>query len=165
MNPHRPWHYMSTVLACLLSCTLLISSLQAQISSFPLDNQLYPRDLSTNRGTVTVSGSVSQTTNYRQMRLYVYRDGNWINSYTATLTYVNGTASYTFSVQIPAERNNYRFALYGATRWSENHIRTANNVVAGDAYIIQGQSNAVANLRGSGNTANNADDPSCIWQW
>ncbi len=99
------------------------------------------------------------------MRLYVYRDGNWINSYTATLTYVNGTASYTFSVQIPAERNNYRFALYGATRWSENHIRTANNVVAGDAYIIQGQSNAVANLRGSGNTANNADDPSCIWQW
>jgi hypothetical protein len=94
------------------------------------------------------------------MRLYVYRDGNWINSYTATLNFSNGVASYNFNVQIPAERNNYRFSLYGATRWSENHLRTANNVVAGDAYIIQGQSNAVANLRGSGNTANNADDPS-----
>jgi hypothetical protein len=94
------------------------------------------------------------------MRLYVYRDGNWINSYSFTLNYFNGTASYNFSVQIPAERNNYRFALYGATRWSENHIRTANNVVAGDAYIIQGQSNAVANLRGSATTSNNADDPS-----
>lgn len=160
MKPHRPWHYMSTVLACLLSCTLLVSTLHAQISVFPSDNQLYPRDLNTNRATVTVSGNVSQTSNYRQMRLYVYRDGNWINSYSFTLNYFNGTASYNFSVQIPAERNNYRFALYGATRWSENHIRTANNVVAGDAYIIQGQSNAVANLRGSGNAANNADDPS-----
>ncbi|MBL7768375.1 MAG: T9SS type A sorting domain-containing protein [Flavipsychrobacter sp.] len=160
MNPHRPWHCMSYVLACLLSCTLMVSSLNAQVTRFPSDNQLYPRNISTNRAAVTVSGTVSQTSNYRQMRLYVYRDGNWINSYTVNLSYSNGRASYNFSVEIPAERNNYRFSLYGATRWSENHIRTANNVVAGDAYIIQGQSNAVANLRGSGNTANNADDPS-----
>lgn len=160
MKPHRPWHSVSITLACLLSCTLFVTSLHAQVTSFPQDNQLYPRDLSTNRGTVNVAGSVAQTSNYRQMRLYVYRNGNWINSYTASLTYSNGTASYSFTVQIPAERSNYRFALYGATRWSENHIRTANNVVAGDAYIIQGQSNAVANLRGSGASSNNADDPS-----
>lgn len=159
MNPHRPLYCMSLILACVLSCTFLASPLHAQIANFPLDNQLYPRNLSTNKGSVKVSGKVAQTTNYRQMRLYVYRDGNWINSYTVNLTYSNGVASYNFTVQIPAERNNYRFSLYGATRWSENHLRTANNVVAGDAYIIQGQSNAVANMRGSGYTENNADDP------
>ncbi|KYP15621.1 sialate O-acetylesterase [Flavihumibacter sp. CACIAM 22H1] len=161
MKPHhRPWQAMSTVVACLLCCILSVTELAAQITTFPLDNQLYPRDLSTNLATVRVAGTVSQTTNYRRMRLYVYRDGNWIRTLTFDLSFSNGNANYNFDVQIPAERNNYRFSLYGVSVWSESHLRTVNNVVAGDAYIIQGQSNAVANLRGATNTANNADDPS-----
>lgn len=159
MKPHRPRHYMSKILTCLISCTLLVTLLHAQVSRFPLDNQLYPRDLTTNRATVSVAGTVSQSTYYRQMRLYVYRDGIWISTKTVSLTFYNKKANYQFSVEIPAERNNYRFVLYGVTSWGEKLIRTANNVVAGDAYIIQGQSNAVANLRGTSNTANNADDP------
>ncbi|WP_290794342.1 sialate O-acetylesterase [Flavihumibacter sp. UBA7668] len=161
MKPHhRPWQVMSTFLTFLLCSIISVTELAAQINTFPLDNQLYPRNLSTNRATVRIAGMASQNSNYRRMRLYVYRDGNWISTYTFNLSYWNGTANYSFDIQIPAERNNYRFSLYGASSWSETHLRTVNNVVAGDAYIIQGQSNAVANLRGSSNTANNADDPS-----
>jgi len=159
MKLYYPRVSMSKILACLFSCTFIVSTLYAQVSKFPLDNQLYPRDLVTNKATISIAGTVSQSTYYRQMRLYVYRDGNWISTRTVNLTYYNKKASYQFLFDIPAERNNYRFVLNGATSWGEKHIRTANNVVAGDAYIIQGQSNAVANLRGVSNTANNADDP------
>jgi hypothetical protein len=93
------------------------------------------------------------------MKLYVFRDGKRISTHSFTLSFSNRSANYSFNIEIPAERNNYRFSLYGATSWSESHQRTVNNVVAGDAYIIQGQSNAVANLRGSSTTENNADDP------
>lgn len=160
MNPHhRPWHTMSTYLTCLLLFLLSVTELAAQITTFPMDNQLYPRDLNTNQATVRVAGSVSQNTSYRRMRLYIYRDGNYLSTLTTELNYWNSSANYSFDVNIPAERNNYRFALYGASSWSETHLRTVNNVVAGDAYIIQGQSNAVANQRGSANNSNNADDP------
>ncbi len=160
MEPRRPRNVVSVYLACILTCMFAAVLVNAQITSFPSDYQLYPRSLSTNKATIRVAGSVAQTSAYRKMKLYVYRDGNRINTYTTDLYYSNGKASYKFDVPITAEKRNYRFALYGTTRFSEIHIKTANNVVAGDAYIIQGQSNAVANQRTSSTTANNADDPS-----
>lgn len=161
MKPHhRPRHGMSSYLAYLLLLLLPVSELAAQVTNFPMDYQLYPRNLTTNQATVRIAGTVAQSTGYRQMRVYLYRDGNYVSTTNFTLQFRNNSASYSFDINIPAERNNYRFSLYGVSNSRETLIRTANNVVAGDAFIIQGQSNAVANQRGSTNTANNADDPS-----
>lgn len=133
-------------------------NLNAQVTSFPKDYQLYPRNLSTNRATINISGTLNQTTGYTRVRLYVYRDEILINTISNTLSFNNGVAAYSISTEIPAELNNYRFTLFGGNQWTETQLRTAANVVAGDAFIIQGQSNAVASLRGSTANGNNADD-------
>jgi hypothetical protein len=132
----------------------------SQSTVFPKDYQLYPRDLATNTATIRVQGTINQSTGYSQVRLKRYRNGSLQNTLYINLDYVNGVAAYDITDEIPAELINYRFSLYGYKSLNETLLQTANNVVAGDAYIVQGQSNAVANMRGTYSTANNADDPS-----
>ncbi|ULQ58443.1 T9SS type A sorting domain-containing protein [Flavihumibacter rivuli] len=84
-----------------------------------------------------------------------YRDGSLINTSTIVLAYQNNKASYLFKETITAELHSYSFELLGSTGTNETLIQAATNVVAGDAYIIEGQSNAVANNRTSPYTVEN----------
>ncbi|GAO42825.1 T9SS type A sorting domain-containing protein [Flavihumibacter petaseus] len=147
---------------CFLVLSVVSSGLTAQVTltKFPKDYQLYPRDLNTNKAVVDITGTVSASTNYTQIRLKKYRDGNLQSTTNYTLFYLGPTTTFSFSPEITAELHTYKFVLYGYKNFKETQIATVNNVVAGDAYIIQGQSNATANLRGTYSTANNADDPS-----
>lgn len=125
---------------------------QVSLNQFPKNKQLYPRNVSTNQGTAVVSGTVSST--YTSMRLKVYRDTLSNNTYNQNLTFVLGSANFSFSVPVTAELLNYRFDLFGVNSGGETLIQSATEVVAGDAYIINGQSNSVANmylLSGNGN--------------
>ncbi|ULQ52251.1 T9SS type A sorting domain-containing protein [Flavihumibacter fluvii] len=132
----------------------------AQVTVFPLNYQLYPRNVNTNTATVRVNGSLNLSSGYTQVRLKCYRDGVLINTITNTLVYDgNNTAFYIFTQDITAELRNYTISLFGVQNSQETLIRSANNIVAGDAYIIQGQSNAVANNRSTSaySTANDAE--------
>jgi hypothetical protein len=149
-----PWTFT------LLILSIGYGSLVAQVVDFPKDYQLYPRDISSNKANIHVSGNVDESSGYTEVRLKRYRDGSLAKTINVPLTYNNGSASYDISDQITAELKNYKYSLYGFKNLQETLIKTANNVVAGDAYIVQGQSNATANLRGPFSTANNADDPS-----
>ncbi len=144
----------------LFSGLSLILKSQITLTSFPKDYQLYPRDIATNKATINIAGTVSKSTGYTQVRIKRYRDGDLENTTRLSLVYINGTASFQCINQITAELKSYKFVLYGYKNSRETQITSVNNVVAGDAYIIQGQSNATANLRGVFSTANNADDPS-----
>lgn len=125
---------------------------QVTVDDFPEHLQLYPRDLTTNQGTVVSSGLVDNAgVSFTEMRLKVYRNHVLQTTETAALTYGAGTAPFSFSYDIPAELANYKFELYGFDG-AETFIQEADSVVAGDAYVIQGQSNAVAEMRdGSAN--------------
>lgn len=127
-----------------------------------MNYQLYPRDLVTNKATIHVTGTMDISSGYTQVRLKRYRNGSLQKTTNITLVYdlLTGIASYDIYNEITAELATYKFSFYGYKNNSETLIKSVNNVVAGDAYIIQGQSNAVANLRGVFSTANNADDPS-----
>ncbi|ULQ50740.1 T9SS type A sorting domain-containing protein [Flavihumibacter fluvii] len=133
----------------------------AQVNNFPKDYQLYPRNLSTNKGIVNISGTLKKTSGYSAVRLKVYRDNLLLTTTNLNISYnKKGNANYSFNSEIVAELANYTFSLFGVRSGIETLIKTAGNVVAGDAYIIQGQSNAVANLRVSTTFEDNADDPS-----
>jgi hypothetical protein len=152
-------HRKNSLLSLLFVLCVQTGMIQAQVTSFPSNNQLYPRDLSTNKATILVSGSLKNTTAYTQVRLKKYRNGVLQTTSTLNLVYNSkGIAKYNFSSQIPAELANYKFSLYGFKNNTETLIKSANKVVAGDAYIIQGQSNAVANLRGEFTTENDANN-------
>ncbi|MCB0533453.1 MAG: T9SS type A sorting domain-containing protein [Lewinellaceae bacterium] len=103
--------------------------------------QLLPRDLITNKGTVPIKGALSDPNAYDQLRLDVLRDG-----LLQQTLYDNTPQDFAFEPQITAELAGYDFQLYGIKNQSANLELEVCDVVAGDAYLIQGQSNALAQV-------------------
>lgn len=129
---------------------------QGNLTAFPVTNQLYPRVVPANpalNGTATVNfiGTINQGVNYTQVRVKVLRDddGNGPGGYilkqtlTQNISTTSSPANFSLSHQLPAELFDYRYELYGFNG-TEILLVSADKVVAGDAYIINGQSNAEA---------------------
>lgn len=110
------------------------------LTSFPHNNQLYKRNLATNIATIVINATTNSTSGFSFVTLEVYRNNILHNSYNTTLTYNNGIAPINFSVPIIAELAQYKFVLKGN---GNAILAEADNVVAGDIYIVTGQSNSV----------------------
>jgi len=130
---------------------------QVSIDAIPLNKQLVARDVGTNLGKVIIGGTVDKTgvnPDYDAIEIDVFKN-NEINAYqtqSQSLDYGGGTsASFSINIFINAEFTNYSFKVFGKI----GSIRTAiplpmgtgNDIVAGDVFVIQGQSNAVATMR------------------
>ena len=104
---------------------------------FPSDRQLYPRNTTSNTAIVEISGRFSNV--HRNLVLKAYRNGELWKTWSRS---AEQAPDFLFRVAIPAELANYDFELHsGGTV-----LRTAQDVVAGDVFVINGQSNAVAGL-------------------
>lgn len=114
---------------------------RAALTQAPLHDQLVPRDLATNKGTVVFSGTLPDPAVYDEMRLDV-----WRNDALLQTLYDDSPQAFSFSTEIPAELANYTFRLAGRKNQQWHTEAEACDVVAGDAYLIQGQSNAVAGV-------------------
>lgn len=112
---------------------------QIALAEAPQHYQLVARDLAGNKGNVRYLGNPGL---YDELRLEVFRN----NQLVQTLYDMMPQASFFFEVEIPAELANYEFRLKGLKNGVEYPEAGACNVVAGDAYIIQGQSNALASI-------------------
>ena len=124
-------------------------------NTIPLNNQLVGRNTTTNNGTVIINGEVnSNTINYEQIVVEKYRNNILSSTTPQTLNYTGNIAPFNFSIDIPAELAQYTFKIYGKIGTILTLEKTITNVVAGDVYIIQGQSNAEAMMRLEGTTAN-----------
>lgn len=146
---------------------LFVTSLSGQVSftSLPMDRQLVARDLVSNNGTVIIQGIYDRTganPNYSAIRVRVFKNGNPHDVVTQSLSYGgNNQAIFDFGININAELSKYSFEIYGVLGGSEDLLdlpNDANNVlddiVAGDVYIIQGQSNAEAIMYDGSSNAN-----------
>lgn len=109
--------------------------------SIPEHFQLFPRDRATNKGIVPIKGALSAPDAYDQLRLDVLRDG-----LLQQTLYDNTPQDFAFEPQITAELAGYDFQLYGIKSQSPSLELEVCDVVAGDAYLIQGQSNALAKI-------------------
>jgi hypothetical protein len=70
------------------------------------------------------------------------RNGS-INKYQkATLTFSGSSANFSTKFQIPAELAEYDFEVYGFKGKDSSLVVKRKNVVAGDAFLVSGQSNA-----------------------
>ena len=118
---------------------------QTVVEQFPNNLQLYPRDRATNLASVQISGRFGTTHN--EVILNVYREGALWKTLSRSTT--NG-ADYAFTVELPAELANYDFELIatGANN-VQTVLKTAQKVVAGDVFVINGQSNAAAGIYSS----------------
>lgn len=120
----------------------------------PTDLQFYPRD-EMNRGWVVISGRVDVEF-VREIRVRSWRDDQ---SWYGVTQYVDASR---FSLRIPIEAGLY---LYRVEVWGvlydgeEQLIARAGELVAGDVFLIQGQSNAVATDVHHENLANESQSP------
>ena len=121
------------------------SSYDVDFTAFPERLQVYPRNRTTNTATVPVAGSELMG-GFSAAVLRVYRNGTQVGTdQVQTLTYSGGSAPFSFSPTIPAELAHYDIELL--LRDSSNQlfsVQRAQDIVAGDVLVIQGQSNALA---------------------
>lgn len=150
---------MKYALIILFSHISLLAIGQINYTAVPIDLQLVARDKVTNLGNVKIEGNVDQSSGYDSIKVEMYRNEVLLNSVDKELIYIDSKASFEFNVSIQAELANYSFKIFGYK--SSGAIfelnKTISNVVAGDAYIIQGQSNAVASIRTGSANSNKSD--------
>ncbi len=138
---------MKNILTFLLIFIVSISYGQVTFTTVPLDKQLVGRDVVTNLGDVIIEGEVNNVgVTYNAIEIKLYRDGIVQNTstQTQTLTFTGNLAPFNFSIPIIAELHNYSIKIYGKQGTTLTLEKEVVDIVAGDVYIIQGQSNAVA---------------------
>ncbi|MBL7776488.1 MAG: T9SS type A sorting domain-containing protein [Saprospiraceae bacterium] len=111
------------------------------LDRMPQHYQLVPRDRNTNLGAVEIAGALDDIDAYSSLQLDVFRNGAAFQTLTQAAAPV-----FSFQTEIPAELAEFTFRLKGIQGQTACLEAEACDVVAGDAYLIQGQSNAVAGL-------------------
>ena len=147
---------MKNILRFLLILSFSISYGQVTFTAVPIDKQLVGRDVVTNLGNIIVEGEVNNAgVTYNAIEIKLYRDGIVQNAstQTQTLTFTGNLAPFNFTIPIVAELHNYSIKIYGKQGAISTLEKEVVDIVAGDVYIIQGQSNAEATKRG-GSSAN-----------
>ena len=139
-------------LTLLLVSAQIYSSLSAQgveieFTTLPQNHQFYPRDLVSNSAAVRVEGQIV-TEGYDLALLKVFRDNSLDVVLAQPLEYQFGKASFSFSPEIHAELAAYDIELHLTANGFVELAHRVEDLVAGDVYLINGQSNAVAAKRG-----------------
>jgi hypothetical protein len=165
MKPHR-WSRIA-ILTLIGLLKLSISFAQpalptftgGEFTAFPATNQLYPRTI-TNDGqpdiaSIIISGTITNT-NITSVRVVVTRDddndglyefGESFQTFNQALSFSGGTASFSFSIDQVAELNNYRYEFFTLINTASTLQTTRSGILVGDAFIVYGQSNGVAERR------------------
>jgi len=117
------------------------------IKSFPQNKQICERQKSMSTAKVKIAGAVAASSNYDKIKLWVSTDtvGNFYQTYL-NLNYVGDSASFELDYFLSANFHNHKFILTGVNGTEETVEWIVTDVVAGDIYIINGQSNAQAYL-------------------
>src|SRR5690349_9247159 len=131
---------LSRLLAVLLSLVTLTAYAQVSFTELPRPLQLYPRDAD-DSATVPIRGSVS-ILGYDSIGVEVYRNNVLRKNVSVRAVYNAGVAEFAFKPRIRAELAEYSFRVYGKTGTIIELLARRDSIVAGDVYLIAGQSNA-----------------------
>ena len=119
-----------------------VPPLKTSFTTVPQSLQLFPRNAK-NEAIVTFTGKI-ETANYNSVSMLITRNNSIIKSYKTPLSYANGTANFTFSHTIKAELAEYSFKIYATQGTDSVLVISRDNIVAGDVFVINGQSNAAS---------------------
>jgi hypothetical protein len=109
----------------------------------PIDKQFFARNPDTGLGTIHYNGTQDGSPDTVYLKVYKTPDGK---AETLHATHRQGLkdGSYKFSAPIPPGLVTYRI-VYGTTSNKvDTDVATVSDLVCGDAFIIEGQSNALA---------------------
>ncbi|KQB39435.1 Sialidase [Flavobacterium aquidurense] len=110
-------------------------------SSIPQDLQFYARN-SNNNATVKVVGT-TQIQNLNTITVDFYRNDTFLKSVNQKLDYANGSASFDLSGTIKSELAQYKIIVSTIDLLGNKKVITERkDLVAGDSFVIMGQSNS-----------------------
>lgn len=115
-------------------------------TELPQDNQFYARN-DRNEGTLVATGSVQESAEAVMVRLFAREaSGTGIGDRLVMQRRERLKADRSFRFDLPLKPGliQYRFELVRLHEGKETQIQSATNIACGDAYLIDGQSNAVA---------------------
>ncbi len=133
---------ISTIIVCFF-CLYLTAQNSFELSKFPKNNQLIPRDPTTNIGIYSIEGSILRAANFTLLHAKVWKDSVLDRSYTLSVPTNLEKFSFKIPVAIKAELKNYKIELTAIKNEQEITLAKADNVVAGDVFIVNGQSNCI----------------------
>ncbi len=135
----------------LLFSLLLVSGFSAfgqfiTYSKQPQQAQLLQRNLATNRATVQLTGTVPSWANWTKIELRASNEQGALPTVAQNLTFVAGAAAFNFSLDIQAVRSNHTLQIFGFNAQTQAWVadKKFERLLAGDIFVINGQSNAVA---------------------
>ncbi|MCF7732541.1 MAG: DUF2341 domain-containing protein [Akkermansiaceae bacterium] len=108
----------------------------------PVDNQFYARD-DKNEGTLYYNGMLDNPADSVFLKLYA--DGKLVKTESQKPA---AGQSYALSVKLKPGLIKYKVEFGTKTGATEAVVRTVNNLICGDAYLLNGQSNTVADNKG-----------------
>ena len=91
-----------------------------------------------------VSPTSSNENQYESLKVEFLRNGTIVETYIQDLEYFNDIANFNFQIPILAELAKYRVKIFAYVDGQEFIIKDIDDLVAGDVYVVQGQSNAAA---------------------
>ena len=125
-----------------VNITPFVENLAVSFSKIPQNLQLFPRNTN-DEATVTFIGTV-QSPDYTSVSLIASRNNTVTKVYKSNLIYTNGRAHFSFNAVIKAELAEYGFKIYVAKGLDSVLVTSRENIVAGDVFAINGQSNAAS---------------------
>ena len=100
-----------------------------------------------------VTSIPSDESMYENIIVEFLRNGSIVNTYNQQLNYSQDLAEFNIEIPILAELAKYRVKVYFSNDGTNFLVKDIDDLVAGDVYIVQGQSNAVAtSYNGSSNS-------------
>ena len=121
----------------------LIAQNSFELTKFPKNNQLIPRDPLSNLGTYLVEGNVSRSANISLLYVKIWKDNVLDRNYTLAVPTNVEKFSFKIPISIKAELKNYKIELIALKNEQEITLAKAENVVSGDVFIVNGQSNCI----------------------
>ena len=125
----------------LILCFALSSTAQLTLIQSPASKAFIPQNKSTRSAEVQLSGEVDQNT-YTHINIKVYRGTTLISNSRQNLNFINGIA--TFKQKVYLKTGKYLYSLRYELTGGSTYTHTIDDILVGDVYLIQGQSNAVA---------------------
>ncbi|MCX6880532.1 MAG: hypothetical protein NTW21_43010 [Verrucomicrobia bacterium] len=109
----------------------------------PVTKQFFARDPNTNNGTIFYNGTGAGTTSV-YLKVFAKPNGGTETPYGATHRLTPVAGAYAFAVPIAAGLVTYKVEFGTTTGSTDTPTHTVTDLVCGDAYLIEGQSNALA---------------------
>jgi hypothetical protein len=117
-----------------------------QINHFPQDMQLFPRNVTTNKGSYTIDGTIPKGSIITLVKVRIFRGDALTDEKSQLINAANNAVPFSLTFDIKAELTEYRIELRKTVAGKDSLVKKADKLVAGDVFLVNGQSNNIGSI-------------------